>query len=144
MLTYTLYYWPVPFRGQFVRSVLAHVHALWDEAGIDAISTLMQTAPAGQLIPHMGPPVLTDRATDLSLAQTPAILAYLGRKHDLIPNDPLHDALTTKIIADSNDVLCEMTLNNGAQMWTRKAGTPTALASVAGWRFLKKRGAVTD
>jgi glutathione S-transferase len=121
MLTYTLYYWPVPFRGQFVRSVLAHVHAIWDEAGIEAISTLMQTAPAGQLIPHMGPPVLTDRATDLSLAQTPAILAYLGRKHDLIPNDPLHDALTTKIIADSNDVLCEMTLNNGAQMWTRES-----------------------
>ena len=119
MSDYTLYYWPVPFRGQFVRSVLAHVHATWDEGGTDAIRTLMQIAPAGQLIPHMGPPVLTDHAADLSLAQTPAILAYLGRKHDLTLNDPLHEALTIKVVADANDVLCEMTLNNGAQMWTQ-------------------------
>jgi glutathione S-transferase len=119
MSDYTLYYWPVPFRGQFVRSVLAHVHATWDEGGTDAIRTLMQIAPAGQLIPHMGAPVLTDHAADLSLAQTPAILAYLGRKHDLTLNDPLHEALTIKVVADANDVLCEMTLNNGAQMWTQ-------------------------
>jgi glutathione S-transferase len=79
----------------------------------------MDTAPARQLIPHMGPPVLTDHAADLSLAQTPAILAYLGRKHDLTPSDPLREALTTKIVADANDVLCEMTLYNGAQMWTQ-------------------------
>ncbi len=121
MPDYTLYYWPVPFRGQFVRSVLAHVHATWDEASIEAISALMHKAPAGQLIPHMGPPVLTDHAADLSLAQTPAILAYLGRKHDLTPTDPLHEALTIKVIADANDVLCEMTLNNGAQMWTQES-----------------------
>jgi glutathione S-transferase len=120
MPDYTLYYWPVPFRGQFVRSVLAHVHATWDEAGIEAISTLMHTAPGEQLIPHMGPPVLTDHAADLSLAQTPAILAYLGRKHGLIPDDPLHEALTAKIVADANDVLYEMTVHNGAQMWTQE------------------------
>jgi glutathione S-transferase len=121
MPDYTLYYWPVPFRGQFVRSVLAHVHATWDEGGIDAISTLLHTAPAGQLIPHMGPPVLTDHAADVSLAQTPAILAYLGRKHDLTLTDPFHEALAIKVIADANDVLCEMTLNNGAQMWTQES-----------------------
>jgi glutathione S-transferase len=117
MRDFTLYYWPVPFRGQFVRSVLAHVHATWDEAGIEAISTLMHTAPAR----HVGPPVLTDHAADLSLAQTPAILAYLGRKHGLIPDDPPNDALTAKIVADVNDVLYEMTLHNGAQMWTRES-----------------------
>jgi len=121
MTDYTLYYWPAPFRGQFVRSVLAHVRATWDEAGVGAISTLMGTAPAGQLVPHMGPPVLTDHAADLSLTQTPAILAYLGRKHGLIPDDPARAALTHKIVADANDVLYEMTLHNGAQMWTRES-----------------------
>ncbi len=121
MPDYTLYYWPIPFRGQFVRSVLAHVRATWDEAGIGAISTLMNTAPADQLVPHMGPPVLTDHATGLSLAQTPAILGYLGSKHGLIPDDPARKALTAKIIADANDVLYEMTLHNGAQMWTQKS-----------------------
>ena len=121
MTDYTLYYWPLPFRGQFVRSVLAHVHATWDEAGVGAIGTLMDTAPAGQLVPHMGPPVLTDHAADFSLAQTPAILAYLGRKQGLIPDDPARASLTDKIVADANDVLYEMTLHNGAQMWTRKS-----------------------
>ena len=121
MIDYTLYYWPAPFRGQFVRSVLAHVHASWEEAGIGALGTQLDAMPSEQIVPHMGPPVLTDHAADLSLAQTPAILAYLGRKHGLIPNDPLGDALTIKIIADANDVLCEMTLHNGAQMWTQES-----------------------
>jgi glutathione S-transferase len=121
MTDYTLYYWPLPFRGQFVRAVLAHVHAAWDEAEIGAISTLMDTAPARQLVPHMGPPVLTDHAADVSLAQTPAILAYLGAKHGLIPRDRPRDALAVKTVADANDVLYEMTLHNGAQMWTRKS-----------------------
>ena len=35
MPDYTLYYWPAPFRGQFVRAVLAHVHATWDKATED-------------------------------------------------------------------------------------------------------------
>ncbi len=120
MTDYTLYYWPVPFRGQFVRSVLAHAGASWTEASMDDLITLKDAEPARQLVPHMGPPVLTDHAADLSLAQTPAILAYLGGKYELIPNDPARAALTAKIIADANDVLYEMTLHNGAQMWTKK------------------------
>jgi glutathione S-transferase len=120
MTDYTLYYWPAPFRGQFVRSVLAHVRASWKEAGIGAEGTQLGTPPSDQIVPHMGPPVLTDHAADLSLAQMPAILDYLGRKHGLMPNAPLGDALTVKIVADANDVLYEMTLHNGAQMWTKK------------------------
>ena len=120
MSNYTLYYWPLPFRGQFVRSVLAHVGASWTEAGIDDLITLKDAEPSMQLVPHMGPPVLTDHAADFSLAQTPAILAYLGGKYELIPPDLTRAALTAKIIADANDVLYEMTLHNGAQMWTQK------------------------
>ncbi len=142
MPDYTLYYWPVPFRGQFVRSVLAHVHATWDEADIDAIIALKNEAPADQPIPHMGPPVLTDHAADISLAQMPAILTYLGRRHGLIPQDPVKEALTHKIVADANDVLCEMTLNNGAQMWTEESwksfrprlGRWMEMFETVGWR----------
>jgi glutathione S-transferase len=68
----------------------------------------------------MGPPVLTDNAADFSIAQTPAILAYLGSKHELIPADLARAALTHKIVADADDVLYEMTLHNGAQMWTQE------------------------
>ena len=120
MADYTLYYWPVPFRGQFVRSVLAHVGASWTEADIDTLIALKDAEPAQQPVPHMAPPVLTDHSADLSLAQTAAILAYLGGKYGLIPQDPARVALTNKLIADANDVLCEMTLSNGAQMWTQK------------------------
>lgn len=120
MTEYTLYYWPLPFRGQFVRSVLAHVGVAWTEASIEDLIALKGAEPAKQLVPHMGPPVLTDHTADLSLAQTPAILAYLGGKYALIPTDPAGAALTAKIIADANDVLYEMTLHNGAQMWTKK------------------------
>ena len=35
----------------------------------------------------MGPPVLLDHSSGHSLAQMPAILMYLGRKHDLVPDD---------------------------------------------------------
>lgn len=34
---YKLYYWSVPFRGQFVRAVLAFAGKTWTEAGDDAI-----------------------------------------------------------------------------------------------------------
>lgn len=118
MTDYTLYYWPLPFRGQFVRSVLAHAGAAWVEADMDDLLGLKGADPAAQLVPHMGPPVLTDHAAGLSLAQTPAILAYLGGKHGLVPADRVGAALTAKVVADANDVLYEMTLHNGAQMWT--------------------------
>ena len=120
MTDYTLYYWPIPFRGQFVRSVLAHVGASWTEAGIDDLIALKDAEPARQLVPHMGPPVLTDHTADISLAQTPAILGYLGDKYGLIPNDPARAALTAKLIADAMDILYEMTLHHGAQMWTQE------------------------
>jgi glutathione S-transferase len=120
MTDYTLYYWPLPFRGQFIRSVLAHVHASWDEADMAAVNTLRRTAPSDQPIPHMGPPVLIDHAADVALAQTPAILDYLGRKHGLLPGDAVRAAMTAKTVADANDVLYEMTRYNGAQMWTEE------------------------
>ena len=119
MSDYTLYYWPLPFRGQFVRSVLAHVGALWTEADISDLVHMKGLEPSEQIVPFMGPPVLVDHAADLALAQTQAILAYLGDKHGLMPRDPALAALTHKVIADANDVLYEMTLHNGAQMWTK-------------------------
>ena len=123
MPDYTLYYWPVPFRGQFVRAILAHVGATWDEAGTEAIGALKNRAPADQPVPHMGPPVLVDHAADLSLSQMQAIVNYLGGKHGLVTGDAALRAMTDKIVADANDVLYEMTLYNGAQMWTQESWT---------------------
>ncbi|RDC71150.1 glutathione S-transferase [Rhodovulum sp. 12E13] len=118
---YGLQYWPVMFRGQFVRATLAHADAPWDEADIDAVADAMSEDPEDQPVPFMGPPVLTDRQAGVTLAQMPAILDYLARVHGLMPGDPARDALTRKVVADANDVLMEMTRHNGAQMWTAEA-----------------------
>lgn len=121
MAEYTLYYWPFPFRGQFVRAVLAHVGASWEEAGDNEIAAQRAADPKAQLVPHMGPPVLTDHSRSVHLSQMPAILAYLGEKHGLMTDDPVLGAMSHKIVADANDVLYEMTRHNGAQVWTDAA-----------------------
>ncbi len=121
---YVLTYWPVPFRGQFVRAVLAYVGASWDEVDdFEVVAMLKDQAPAEQPVPYMGPPVLTDCTAGFTISQMPAILLYLGRRHGLIPDDPVLEALTVKTIADANDVLYEMTLYNGNRMWTTESWT---------------------
>jgi glutathione S-transferase len=119
MADYTLFYWPIPFRGQFVRAVLAHAGKDWDEPGADAVAERMEADVAAQPAPFMAPPLLHDRAADLYLAQLPAILAHLGAAFDLIPEDPRRAALTHKIVGDAHDVLEEVTRHGGEQMWTQ-------------------------
>ena len=121
MNDYTLYYWPAPFRGEFVRAVLTHAGATWDEADPEQVVDLMRAAPTDQPVPFIGPPVLVDHPAGLSLAQLPAILAYLGDKYGLIPPDRVGTALTHKIVADASDVLYEMTRHHGALLWDQAA-----------------------
>jgi len=68
---YTLHYWPIPFRGEFVRAVLAHAGAAWKEADVDDVARLMSGDSEAQPVPFMGPPVLTDRDAGVTLAQMP-------------------------------------------------------------------------
>ncbi len=120
MSDYELYYWSVPFRGQFVRAVLAYEGKSWTEAGDGVIAKLMG-APARKMpVPFMGPPLLIDNKTGIAIAQMPAIVLYLGETLDLMPPTPALRALTMKIVNDANDVLDELTLDGGRQMWTEK------------------------
>lgn len=121
MTDYTLYYWPIPFRGQFIRAVLAHIGVNWDEPDFEAVLAQRSLAPADQKIAHMGPPVLIDKSDGTCMAQLPAVLIYLGEKHGLLPQDVASRAATLKVIGDANDVLYEMTLYNGSQMWTAES-----------------------
>ncbi len=120
MSDYTLYYWSVPFRGQFVRAVLAYAGKPWDEAGDDAILRLMKGPVKKTPVPFMGPPLLIDHKADFAVAEMPAIVLYLGETLDLIPATPELRALTMKIVCDANDVIDEITLQGGMQMWTDK------------------------
>ena len=120
MEDYTLYYWSVPFRGQFVRAVLAFAGKSWREAGDGEIGRLMNLTVEEMPIPFMGPPMLVDHANNIAIAQMPAIILYLGDTPRLLPHDPALRALMMKIVNDANDVIDEITLQGGQQMWTEK------------------------
>jgi glutathione S-transferase len=120
MSDYELYYWSVPFRGQFVRAVLAYAGKTWKEAGDAAISKLMDAPVRKMPVPFMGPPLLIDKKADFAIAQMPAIVLYLGETLDLMPATPALRALTVKIVNDANDVIDEITLDGGREMWTEK------------------------
>jgi glutathione S-transferase len=119
MSDYDLYYWPVPFRGQFVRAVLAFAGKTWTEHDAGAISKLMGGAVTDMLVPFMGPPLLIDKKADFAIAQMPAIILYLGETLDLMPQTPALRAMTMKIVNDANDVIDDITLDGGRQMWTQ-------------------------
>ncbi|SNT38845.1 glutathione S-transferase family protein [Tropicimonas sediminicola] len=130
---YTLYYWPIPFRGHFIRYVLAHAGASWEEAPTEALMALKEAPASEQPTPFMAPPFLHDHGAGLWLSQLPAILAYLGQKHGLLPEAPELRALTLKVLGDANDVLEEVSCNCGREMWTQEAWDDFAESRLPRW-----------
>lgn len=118
MSDYCLYYWSAPFRGQFIRAVLTHAEKPWTEGGDAEITRLMESPASAMPVPFMGPPVLVDHKADFAIAQTSAIILYLGETLNLLPPSPTLRALTMKVVNDANDVIDEITLDGGRQMWT--------------------------
>lgn len=120
MANYELYYWSVPFRGQFVRAVLAFAGQEWTEGGDDRIEKFMEGPVKKMPVPFMGPPVLIDKGAGVAISQMPAIILYLGETLNLLPQTPALRALTIKVVNDANDVIDEITQDGGKQMWTDK------------------------
>ncbi|MBZ9939263.1 glutathione S-transferase [Mesorhizobium sp. BR1-1-16] len=120
MADYELLYWSAPFRGQFVRAVLAFAGKSWTEGGDAKISRLLAGPVDAMPVPFMGPPVLIDHKADMAMAEMPAIILYLGETLDLMPDTPELRAMTMKIVNDANDVIDEITLNGGDHMWSHK------------------------
>lgn len=118
MPAYDLDYWPLPFRGQFIRAILAFAGKDWAEPDAAAVARRMEAAPGEQAVPFMGPPMLVDTATGFALSQMPAIAFYLGRTLRLLPRPVEGQAMTLKIVNDANDVIDEITLDGGREMWT--------------------------
>lgn len=118
MSDFDLYYWPVPFRGQFIRGVIAYAGCSWDEHSFAEIEQVMDLDAGEQPVAFMGPPVLIDRRQNFAISQMPAIAMYLGERLDLLPPTIEGRALTAKIVNDANDVIDELTLDGGREMWT--------------------------
>jgi glutathione S-transferase len=118
MADYELHYWQIPFRGQFIRAILAWADQRWDEFDDGAIAHAIDDDVARQAIPFKGPPMLVDRRSGFALAQMPAIAWWLGQRHRLLPDGVDAQALTIKAVNDCNDVIDELTIDGGKQMWT--------------------------
>ena len=116
MADYTLIYWPVPFRGQFIRAILAHAGKAWNES--DEVAELTGAEPRDQPVPFMGPPVLIDERSGFRLSEMSAIAFYLGETLDLLPTGVQGRSLSIKIVNDANDVIDEITNDGGREMWT--------------------------
>ena len=99
--------------------MLAHVGAEWEEGATDRLLALKRAPVSDQPVPFMAPPLLHDHAGDIWVPQTAAILSHLGRRHALYPGDRRR-MLDRALIGNANDVLEEITLNGGRQMWTRE------------------------
>ena len=146
MSDYDFYYWSVPFRGQFVRAVLAYAGKSWTEFGDDAIAALMSGPVSAMPVPFMGPPVLVDKQAGFALAEMPAIVLYLGETLNLLPATPALRALTIKTVNDANDVIDEMSLNGGRDMWTEtrwQAFKPRLIKWMSLWEETGKRHGLT-
>jgi len=140
MADYTLYYWPVPFRGQFIRAILAYAGKTWNEP--DDVAEQMQAPPDQQRIPHMGPPVLIDNSSGFTLSEMPAIAFYLGDRLGLLPKDIEGRAMSIKVVNDANDVIDDITNDGGREMWTAeswKAYVPRLKRWMAIFEVLGKR-----
>ena len=120
MSDYALHYWSIPFRGQFVRAILAYAGKTWTESDDASITTLMKGTVPAMPIPFMGPPMLVDNQTGFAIAQMPAIVLYLGETLALLPATPALRAMTLKTVNDANDVIDELSQDGGREMWSAK------------------------
>jgi len=106
-MSYELYYWPtIQGRGEFVRLALEEAGAEYVDVarqpkGMGAMMRLMENAER----PPFAAPFLKDGET--IVAQTAAILLYLGARHNLAPKDPEGGLWTHQIQLTIADFVAE-------------------------------------
>ncbi len=108
-MTYELYYWPgIQGRGEFVRLALEETGAAYIDIAqrADAEEALMAFMHRRHEIhPPFAPPFLKDGAH--VIGQTAAILAFLGARHGLAPQDPMQSLWVQQIQLTIADLVSE-------------------------------------
>ena len=111
---YTLYYWPLPGRGIFIRSLFAFTNTPYINAPASEIMSIKNAPAASQPVPLRAPPFLVDHTADgYAISQLPAVAQYVAAKHGLLPEDVSKQCLALKVLCDCNDVLGELWRSNG-------------------------------
>ncbi len=110
---YRLYYWPfIRGRGEFVRLILEDAGAAYEDVarepeprgGSAALVSFLYGKGEGW--PVFAPPIL--EVEGQLIAQTPAIAAFLGERHGLVPDDPIHRAHALQLMLTIGDVVTEV------------------------------------
>lgn len=137
-MDYKLYYWDLPFRGNFIQMLLEEVGAEYERRD------------AGELYPDrslkiknpgMAPPYLYECKSKTYYAQMPAILMHLGREYDYLPKRAETHTLALKTILDCNDVLMEITNYNGTLMWEKSKWEEFRYSRLPDWmKVFEKTG----
>ena len=112
---YELYYWPaIQGRGEFIRLALEEAGASYRDVAREPKSAgggipALERALRGELRPHtlrpLAPPILL--AGDVVLAQTGAILAWLGPRLGLAPEDEAGRAEASQLLLTVTDLVDE-------------------------------------
>ncbi|MFI2812866.1 glutathione S-transferase family protein [Microbulbifer sp. JSM ZJ756] len=130
MLEYKLYYWALPFRGNFIQLFLEEVGAQYERHDAGEI---YPERSLGIHNPGMAPPYLYECKSKTYFAQMPACLMHLGREYDYLPRRAETHTLALKTILDCNDVLMEITNSNGQVMWTKSNWEAFRYARLPEW-----------
>ena len=119
-MSWELYYWAVPFRSVPIRLLFAQANVQLFLPESSEVAALKNLSVAQQPVPAMAPPFLMEQETGVALSQMPAIVLYVSQRLGLVKQDPLALAHLVKVVADMNDILCEVTRNNGQTMWQQE------------------------
>ncbi|CAN5284937.1 glutathione S-transferase [soil metagenome] len=113
-MTYELYYWPtIQGRGEFVRLALEAAGASYldvargDEAVGQGVAAMMEFMEASEVVcPPFAPPFLVDGK--VILAQTAAILLYLGPRLGLVSKNEARRLWTHQLQLTIADMVAEV------------------------------------
>ena len=106
---FTFFYWPIPGRGVFIRSLFAFTSTAFNEASVQDIVKIKDAPFAEQPVPLRAPPFLIDHgAHDFGLSQLSAVGTYVAHQVGLMPEGLEKQSMALKMLSDANDVLGEM------------------------------------
>ncbi|MCH2107939.1 MAG: hypothetical protein MK135_01300 [Polyangiaceae bacterium] len=140
-MSWELYYWRVPFRSAAIRLLFVQAGEELSLADSSDVSALKNLSIHQQPVPAMAPPILLSEKEGVALSQMPAICLFISQRFDLIDNTPLACSQLVKVLGDMNDILCEITRNNGHQLWERAAWEEFLDARLPRWADITMRNA---
>ena len=119
---FKFYYWPIGFRGNFIRCLLAFKGIPFTECPVSELVPLRNAdlRDGATKAIFMAPPLLYDSSHDLYISQMSAIVGHLGRVTGMMPQGLVEQAVTMNVLGNCNDILNEITRQCGFKMWTRK------------------------